>query len=100
NATNHGKGRFGSEQRNVSLLPEIERTDIIQPKNVIGMGVGEDHRVQMLQQRTKRLRPEIGRGIDHNVVPGVLHQNGGSQALVARVFGTANRTRTADSRHA
>jgi hypothetical protein len=86
NPPDHGKRRFRSEQWNMCFLPEIERADVIQTQNVIGMGMREHHRIQALHSGTERLHPEIGRGVDHNVVLGVLHQNGGSQAVIARVF--------------
>ena len=54
------------------------------------MRMREEHRVHAIDAGAQRLRAEIGRGIDQDVVAFVAHQNGRPQAVVARIGGRAD----------
>src|SRR5579872_371019 len=66
-------------------LPEVERADVIQAKNVICVRVGVENRIRPAEPNAEHLLAEIGRGVHHHIVPFILQQDGRTQALIARI---------------
>ncbi len=62
----NGESRGRGVDGDVRLLHKIERADIVQAKDVVGMRVREENRVNPIDAVTQRLIAEIGRGIDEN----------------------------------
>ena len=50
-----GHGLRRGVDRNGALLPEIERPHVVQAHDVVGVGVGEDHRIEAVDARAQRL---------------------------------------------
>ena len=94
----HGVGR--GVDGNLALLAEVEGTHVVEAHDVVGMRVSEDHRVEAVDTGAQRLRAEIGRGVDQDVVAVVADQNRRPQAIVARIGGGADVAMAADGGHA
>jgi hypothetical protein len=54
----------GYVDRNISFLYKVEGADIIKTENVIGVGVGEDNRIETINVRAQGLIAEIGRAVN------------------------------------
>ena len=80
-------------------LVEVERPYVIQAHDVVGMLVREQDRVEALEARSQRLRAEVRGGVDQHVMAAVAHQDGGAQALIARIGGCTHIAMAADSWH-
>ncbi len=86
-ALDGGHGLRRGVDRNGALLPEIERAHVVQAHDVVGVGVGEEHRIQMVDARAQRLSAEIRRGVDEHVAPLVAHQDRGASPDSRREIG-------------
>src|SRR5437870_1742915 len=53
-------------------MTKVERTDVVEAKDVIGMTVRYQHGVEMLQPITQRLLAKVSRGIDDHSLPGMF----------------------------
>ena len=71
-ALQRAQGLGRCKNRDACLLPEVERPHVVEPHDVIGVRVREQHRVQPVEVRAQRLRAEIRRRVDHHVVAAVL----------------------------
>src|SRR5262249_15291665 len=75
---------------------EHERPGIVQAKTVIGVRVGEQNCVQLLEPNSEGLLSEIGGRINQDVVSAVLNQNRCAETLVSGVLRQTGRTLAAD----
>jgi hypothetical protein len=66
---------------------------------MVGVGVGEEHGMDVLDVGTQGLGAEIGGGIDQDVTAAVAKEHGGPQAIVARVGRRTDGAMAADGRH-
>lgn len=71
--------------RDVCALPVVEGPNIVQTEDMVGVGVGVNDGIQVIDAGTENLRSEIRRRIDNDVVVPVLQQDGWPQAVVPRV---------------
>lgn len=84
----------------LQILDLTEAPHVIEPHDVIRMGMGEQGRIQTGDPFPKALDTEIGRGIDDEVEIWGLHQQGGPGPVVARVGRPADRAIAPDDRDA
>lgn len=77
-----------SEDRHRSV-PEIQRTNIVEPKDVIDVTMGYQDRVEVIDPRTQGLLAKVRGRIDQNRSSGVFDENGNTQAFIPRIHGTA-----------
>src|ERR1051326_3825495 len=72
-------------ERNLSMGSEGQRAQIAEAEDVVGMGVGIPHSLQMLDAFSDRLLPEIRTGIDQHATTVIVHQHRRPRATVMRV---------------
>ncbi len=77
-----------------------EDPQVIQPENVVGMGVREDRRVHEFHLFPQQLDAEFRRGVDDEVAERRRDEHAGPRAVVAGVVRRADRAVAADDRHA
>jgi hypothetical protein len=53
-------------------MTKIQRPDVVEAENVIGMTMRYQHRVQMFEAGSEGLLPEVTRSVDNNRLPGVF----------------------------
>ena len=94
----HGFGR--GEDGDLSLLPVVEGAHVVEAHQMVGVGVREEHRIQVSDARAQRLRAEIGRGIDQYVAARVAQEDRGPEAVIPRIGGSADVAMTADGGNA
>jgi carbon-monoxide dehydrogenase small subunit len=71
---------------------------IVDAVQMIGMTVGEQHAIQATDTCRQQLFAQIGRGIDQDASAGILDQDGGAPAAIARLLGVASPPADADAR--
>jgi hypothetical protein len=54
-------------------MAEVQRTNVIETKNVIRMAVRDENRVEMPETDSQSLLPEIAGGVDDDRLSGVLN---------------------------
>ncbi len=84
----------------LQILDLTEAPHVIEPHDVIRMGMGEQGRIQTGDPFPKALDTEIGGGIDDEVEIGGLHQKGGPGPVIAWVGRPADRAIAPDDRDA
>src|SRR5882672_246192 len=60
------RGRLIEIDRNAAALMQHDRTEIVDPMGLVGMFMGQEHCVYMIDIGVDQLLAQIGRGIDHN----------------------------------
>jgi hypothetical protein len=81
-------------------LAEVERADVIQPHEVIGVGVRVEDEVEPRDRMAQELDAEVGRRIDEQMLAVRLDGHRLPQPLVSRIGGGANAAVTAHYRDA
>jgi hypothetical protein len=81
-------------------LEPVERAELIDAVDVIGVIVGVDHAIQPADIGVEQLLAEIGGGIDKHRRLALRDQDRGPPAPIAGVFGVARPPPAADHRHA
>ena len=81
-------------------LKKIERTQVVETQDVVGVTVCKKHGVHAREGGAERLLPEIGPGVDDSAVRVPTQGNRGPETLVARVGRVADLARAADGRNA
>ena len=68
---------------------------------MIGVGVGEDHGMNMRQPNRQRLQAEFGRGINEKVRPvRELHPRGATHSAITRIVGLTRAANAPNDRDA
>src|SRR5438132_759428 len=70
-------------------VAKVERANIVQSENVIGVAVCDQDRVEMLQAMTQSLLAKVGGSIDDDCLAAVLDQNRDAQTFDTRIVGDA-----------
>src|SRR5262249_23375184 len=83
----------------VPLLQVVEAPDVVQAKDMIGVGVGEQHRIDAAKVVADRLLPQLGRRVDQQGALPLLYYNGAPGPLVTPVGRGADGAVTLDRRH-
>src|ERR1700730_14392401 len=99
-APQRGECLLGRVERYRAFLFQVEGTDVIEPKDMIGMPVGIDHGVESVHPGPHRLQAKIRGGIDHYVALAVSEQYGRSRSLIERVLRLADRAMAPERGHA
>src|SRR2546430_15879371 len=81
-------------------MTKVERPNVVEPKDVIGMTVRDQHCVEMLQSVTQSLLAKVSRGIDDHRFPCMFYQYRDAQALIPRVGGGTGLAVAGDRRNA
>ena len=68
-----------------SGLTEVEGTDVVEAKNVVGVAVGEEDGVELWNTDAEGLVAEVGGGVDNDVAVVEAEPDGGAEAVVAGV---------------
>src|ERR1700683_2192448 len=95
-----GRIRTRIERQLPRLVTVAERAQIVDAQNMVGVRVGVENRIHVVDSFTDGLRVEIGRGIDEHHLARVLDHYRGTSAPVAWVAGPADRAIAAQSGHA
>lgn len=80
-----GHGVRGGVDRHGPVGQLAEPAQVVEPRDMVGVGMREDRGVQPPQPVTQGLGPEVGRGVNQKDGIGRLDENGGSEAPVALV---------------
>src|SRR5713101_1409002 len=100
-ATLDSAHRFSrGEDRNARALAEIIRPHIIEPHQMVGVGMREQHGIQPVHFGAQHLGSKIWSSIDHHVMAAIFEQHGWTQTVIARVVRIADVAMTAGRRHA
>jgi hypothetical protein len=82
---------------------EDDHAQIVEPVDMIGVGMGVDHPVEPPDARIEQLLAQVGRGVDQDgCLPALveaLHQHGTAAAGVARLVRVAIAPMAAEARH-
>src|SRR5206468_640089 len=105
NVAEHFPDELGSvwtciEWQPVWLMQKAERTQVVDPEEVVGVSMGVQHRIQAADIFADCLFAEIRRGIDQNRAAAVFNEYGWPGAPVARIGRMADRAIATDGRHA
>lgn len=80
----------------LQILEFAEAPHVVEPHDVIGVGMGDQRGIEPGDPFPEALAPEIGRGVDDKVAVGCLHQKGGPRPVIARVGRLADRASATD----
>src|SRR5690349_23721485 len=72
-------------ERNAPFPVKAERAQVVESKDMVGMGVRIEYRVQLAHTLPQRLLAEIGGGINQDYAPAVLDKNRRASAAVVRI---------------
>src|SRR5207248_2342492 len=86
--------------RQSGTLTNVVWSNIVEAENMVGVAVSQQNGVQAVQASTHSLLAKIGSGVNDDVLALPRQKNGGAEALVMRVGGTADAAGTAECRHA
>jgi hypothetical protein len=81
-------------------LVDVERANVIEPEDVVGMPVGQQHGIETLDPRAKSLLPKIGRGVYDRVLPVSREEKRRPRPVVVGILRTAHAAVAAESGHA
>src|SRR5208283_2242676 len=101
-AAQHLRRRFAGEERDLAAsrsTRKAERTDVVQPENVVGVAVRVKYRVNLPDALADRLLAEIRRSVDEHRVVAPLHHHRRARAAIVRVGRRAYAAVTADGRY-
>src|SRR5262249_42508502 len=87
-------------ERDCPVHQPVDGAKIIDSMQMIGMGMGQDDRVETVDLGGKQLLAQIGRGVDQHGLAAALDQQRGAAPAVARVRRVAGAPIGTDRRHA
>ena len=93
-------GRIVGVKGDFPRILKAEGPQVVHAENVVGMGMGVEDRIHVIDAVCKCLRPEVGASVDHDAVPVPDHGSGGPGAAVVRVGRGADAAIAAESGHA
>ena len=98
------RGRLVQIDRNASALMQHDRTEIVDPVGLVGMLMGQEHRIDMIDIGVDQLLAQIGRGVDDDprrpLLRRPLGEQGAAAAAVFRIAGIAGAPAERGTRHA
>ena len=99
-AANHAKGFFRAVDRERRFLADVERANVVEAEDVVGVAVGEQDGVEAIEADAEGLLAEIGCGVDDDVLAVARKQEGGAQAVIVRIFRGADAAIACERGHA
>jgi len=81
--------RFGAGKARDCTLPVVEGAQVINPKHVVGMSVGDEDGIERLQSGAQRLLTEINRRVNENLRSLVADKQRDAQPAVAWIIRSA-----------
>ena len=84
-----GESLLGAVNGDRATLAKVERADVVETHDVIGVGMGKQDGVKVRDGGAEGLLSKIGRGVDEDRTAVVLDPDRGPQSLIARVGGSA-----------
>ncbi len=99
-ALDDGKSGAGGVDRNAAGLMVVERADVIEAEDVVGMTVRVDDGVEAVDAGAQNLGAEVGRGVDDDITVARGDQDGRAKAGVAGISRVADGAGTADGGNA
>jgi hypothetical protein len=81
-------------------MQKMKPAKIINPIDMIGMGVREEYRIDPLDAFTQRLKAQIRRSVNQDTSSVVLYEQGGPCALVPRIIRRADPAAASHHRNA
>jgi len=69
-----------------SAMPKIQRANVVETKDMIGVTVCNENCVKVSQANLQSLLAKVARSVDDNRLAGVLDQNGNAQSLITRII--------------
>src|SRR5690606_20054562 len=86
--------------RKMRLRELVEAAQLVEPAGMVGVGMGEKHRVNLADAEVQRLEAELGGGVDEQMEIAPNEIGGGAVAEIARISGRANVALATDHGHA
>jgi len=95
------RGRLAQIDRNASALMQHDGTEIVDAVGLVGMLVGEEHRVDMIDLGVDQLLAQVGRGVDQDSRDSAFPERStSSEQRRRRFFGFLGRTHPSRARDA
>lgn len=76
-----------------------EEPHVVEPKQVVGMFVREQHRMHQADAFAQQLGTQVGRGVNEQIAERQSQKDRAAGALVPRIDALADGTTAADGRH-
>src|SRR5260370_33483516 len=99
-AANVGQSLRIAIDRDILTGQVIEAAQIVQSKDMVGMGVGIEYGVYLSDLVGKRLQPQFRRGVYEESMAGMANQNRGAEPSIFGIVAAAYRTVAPDIRDA
>jgi len=77
-------------------LADVERANVIEPENVVGMTVRQQYSVEAFQSDPQGLLTEVRRSVNQHVPAAAGDQHRGTQPLIARIVRLAHAARASE----
>jgi len=87
---NYAKSLFRTVNGQRRFLPNIERPNIVESQNVVGVAVGEEDGVEAIEADAEGLLAEIRSGVDDDVLAVAREKQGRAQAIIVGIGGGAD----------
>lgn len=94
------KSFLARKNRECRALPHVEGTNVVEPENVVGVGVGKYDGVEALDAAAQGLLAKIRCRVNDDVVAVAGEKQGRAKAVVARIAGGADTALATERRHA
>jgi hypothetical protein len=91
-----GEGFGGGVEGDVVVLEEVEGANVVETKDVIGVGVGIKDGIEVVESGAEGLVAQVRRGVNEDAGGAELEQDRGAEAFVAWVGRVAHLARAAD----
>src|SRR5882724_11296792 len=88
------------ENRQRGFLAHVERANVVEAENEIGVGVREEDGVEPLKADAKGLLAKVRRCVNYDVLAIAREKQGRAETVVARIFRSANAAIAAERRDA
>src|SRR5438128_7886145 len=82
-AAKDGEGFLGGEDRKCGSLTHVEGADVVEPEDVVSVGMCEQDGVEALHADAKRLLAEIRRRVNDHVLAIARQKQGRTEPIVA-----------------
>ena len=85
-AAQYAEGFFRAVDRERRFLADVERANVVEPEDVVGVVVGEEDGVEAIEADAEGLLAKVGRGVDDDVLAVARKEEGGAEAVIVRIL--------------
>ena len=92
-------GRLAAITGDHRTMEKVEAAQVVNTIDMIGVGMGKQHAIDLLYAMPQHLQPQIRRGIHQNRIPLMRDQERSPAPLITGIGRTADRALAANHRH-